>query len=230
MAGLVAGGAVMLLYAAVNWLLGRLSTRYHPPALSRVWALSALPLLFGIPAITMTANQPALPLANAAQITLVTLTGLPFALAPGQMASRRPADLTWLALDGWMLALMLSSAIGLERAGRWLASGAAWRVWMTILLMLVGLVGLLLITALRAWRRAPVPRAAAVFAAGLCETYLLLPLLHHVFGTDGYYYITDSDNFFARASALQLAIWVVTAALALGITRLRQALAARTEG
>ncbi len=48
-----------------------------------------------------------------------------------------------------------------------------------------------------------------------------MPLVHHVIGTDGYYYISDSDNFFARDVAVQIVSWLVSAALALGVTALR---------
>jgi hypothetical protein len=61
----------------------------------------------------------------------------------------------------------------------------------------------------------------------VCISYLFLPLVHHVIGTDGYYNITDSDNFFSRFPALQLGIWLTGAALAYSATRLRTLLAAR---
>ena len=47
MAGLVAAGAVMVIYTAFNWTLGRLAIRrgqnYRPPAWWRVWACVRCP-------------------------------------------------------------------------------------------------------------------------------------------------------------------------------------------
>jgi len=60
--------------------------------------------------------------------------------------------------------------------------------------------------------------------------YLLMPLMHHVVGTDGYFYISDSDNFFAQNGAVQVAVWLVSGGLVLGVTGLRQRVAARYRG
>ena len=47
MAGLVAAGAVMVIYTAFNWILGRLAIRrgqnYRPPAWWRVWVCVRCP-------------------------------------------------------------------------------------------------------------------------------------------------------------------------------------------
>ncbi len=54
-----------------------------------------------------------------------------------------------------------------------------------------------------------------------------MPLVHHVLGTDGLFYITNSNNFFADNVALQLAAWLLVAGLAWVLTLLRQSLAMR---
>ena len=82
-----------------------------------------------------------------------------------------------------------------------------------------------MMTGLQVWLQAAVPSATEVFVAGLSVTYLLLPLLHYVGFSDGYYYITDQDNFFARDGWLQLATWLLAAIVAWGVTRLRRRLA-----
>ncbi|MFQ5593668.1 MAG: hypothetical protein ACE5HA_05930, partial [Anaerolineae bacterium] len=225
MAGLVASGAVMVLYTAANWLLGRFAATYRPPAWWRVWVLCAAPLVIGIPLITMTVNQPTLPALNAGQITLATLIGLVLALMPGKMAAERPRALIWLAADGWGLTLMLYSVSKLELVPRWLAHGSTMWVWMTAAGFVAGVLWLLIMTGLRIWRCTPIPSTPALFTAGLCMAYVLTPLAHHVIGTDGYYYISDMDNFFARSRALQVATWLVAVVMALGVTRLREHLA-----
>jgi hypothetical protein len=227
MAGLVASGAVLVLYVLANGILGRLVASYRPPALWRVWLLSAGLLLVGIPAITMTANQPTLPLPNAIQATLATLVGLSLALLPGEMAADRLGGLFWLVLDGLGLAAVLTALVGVQNLPRWLASGSIWWVLMLVGTFLAGVIWLLMVTALRAWFAAQGgvrlvwPRAITVLLAAAAVTYLLMPLVHHLLGTNGYFYITNSNNFFADSIALQLAVWLVTAGLVWAITRIR---------
>jgi hypothetical protein len=64
MAGLVAGGAVQVCYLATNLVLGRLTPAYQAPVWWRVWLLSAIPSTLILPALTMTVNDPVLPLSN----------------------------------------------------------------------------------------------------------------------------------------------------------------------
>lgn len=219
MAGLVAGGAVMLLYTLANWVAGRIA-----PAWWRVWVLSAGPLVVGIPLITMTLNRPTLPLQFALQSTLAALAGVALALLPGNLAGEKPAGLIWLALDGVALAPVLLLATALADVGRWWASGNMWRVWIVAGGISLGVVGLLIITLLRLWRRTAMPGAAAIFTAGMCVAYLLLPLVHHLFVglIEGYFYISTASNFFASSVPLQLATWLVAGLVALGVTRIRQ--------
>jgi hypothetical protein len=230
MAGLVASGAVLVLYVLVNGILGRLVPNYRSPAWWRVWLLSAGALLVGIPAITLTANQPTLPLPNATQTTLATLVGLGLAIVPGEMATERPGELFWLALDGWGLMLMLTALVGVQNLPRWLAGGGIWWIVMLMGTVSAGVFWLLMVTALRAWfvgRSSARPRwskATRILLAGVILAYLLMPLVHHLFCTNGYFYITNSSNFFADNIVLQLAVWLVTAGLVWAITRLRESL------
>jgi hypothetical protein len=229
MAGLVASGAIMVLYAAVNWLVGRLQAHYYSPPWWWVWVLCAIALLVGIPAVTMIANQPTLPLKNAAQTTLATLAGLALALLPGRMAAGQPTDLLWLAADGWGLALIMVTVTGLQNLPRWLAQGGTGWVWATIVILLAAMVWMLAITGLRIWQRLPVPGAVTLFIAGLCVAYGLLPLMHnlYVWTVDGYYYISNSNNFFSDYLTCQLAAWLAAGVLAAAVTWLRRHAAGR---
>jgi hypothetical protein len=230
MAGLVASGAVMVLYTAPSWALARLRAGYRPPAWWRVWAMCAVVLLVGVPALTLTVNAPRLPLGHAARVTLVTLLGVGLALWPGRLAAERPGELLWLAADGCGVMLVMLNLIHVEKVGRWLARGGIWWVRMMVVSLVVGVAWLFFMTGLRWWRRRRVPKAGAVWVAGVCVSYLLMPLVHHVVGTDGYFYISDSDNFFTQNGAVQLAVWLVSGGLILAVTRLRQRLAARYRG
>jgi hypothetical protein len=227
MSALVGAGAIMVLYLAVNWLGGRITHGYRPPAWWQVWVLCAVPLLIAIPLITMNVNRPVLPLSNAVQVTLAALAGLALALAPGRMAALRPLDLLLLTPDGLALMLLLTAALGLERMGQWLDSGRSYYIAFTILSMAAGLFLLFLLTALRLWRRLPMPDWSELIVSGLCVAYLLLPLLHHAGFTDGYYYISDADNFFTRDVGLQMTIWFTAGLLVAGISYLRARLQAR---
>jgi hypothetical protein len=227
MAGLVASGVILALYLMGNWFAGRLMTSYQAPAWWLVWVLCAPPLLLGLPLITMTLNHPTLPLANALQVTLAALVGLALALIPGDMAAQKPGELLWLALDGCGLMLILLALIGIEHLPRWLASGGTGWILYMIVVLLVALLWLLLVTGVLYLLRIPVPSAAKLLLAGFCTAYLLMPLVHHVVGTNGYFYITDSANFFADSLIVQGIVWLAVGMLAWALGHLRQTLAAR---
>ena len=71
MSGLVAAGAVAVIYSCANWVLGRRNSLMRPrlgstadeltPSWWHVWLFCALPLAIGIGVITMTYNSPVLP-------------------------------------------------------------------------------------------------------------------------------------------------------------------------
>ncbi len=225
MSGLVAAGAVMILYVATNWILARVRSEYRAPEWWRVWVLASPVLFIAIPLITMTQNQPVLPFRHAAQLTAAAIAGLALALSPGRMAADRPAYLVWLTLDGFGLMLLLVTLPGLQFLGRWLENDQNYFVLLLIFSAAAGIAWLLLMSGLRIWRGHELPTVQEMLLAGLALAYLFMPLLHHVLFTDGYFYITDSDNFFARNPLLQIVIWLIVLAVALMITALRKQLA-----
>jgi hypothetical protein len=150
MSGLVASGAVMVLYTAVVFVLGRAIRTYRAPAWWRLWIACAIPLSFAIPGIVMTVNEPVMPPVVAVQITAVTLAGLALAVMPGQAAARRPAACVLLIVDGFALASLLLSLIRFESYPRWLARGSTGfifarsvplqiAVWLAVALIAVGI-------------------------------------------------------------------------------------------
>jgi hypothetical protein len=226
MAGLVAAGAVMVIYIAFNWFLGRLAIRrgqnYRPPAWWRVWVLCALPLIIGIPAITMTRNTPTLPFGLAAACVIATLAGLALALLSGEWAARRPVDLIWLAFDGLGLMPILLLLRSVELPGRGVSVSMPLAILFAFGGLLAAIAWLGVMSGLRAWRRRPTPPAGALLAAGLCLSYLLLPLVHHLLATPpGWRYISTASNFFAFNPLLQLAALAVATGTAVAVTRLR---------
>ncbi len=227
MAGLVASGAVMIMYTTANWSLGRIAAlrhlNYRPPAWWQVWALCAPPLIVGITIITMTANWPTLPPLNAAACVIVTLSGLALALAPGSLAAQRPVDLGWLVFDGLglMPSLLLLRAIEIPGRGLGVSVGTAYLVALGS--TIAGAIWLVIMTGLRTWRRKSSPGAGALFVTGLGLSYLLMPLVHHLLATPPEYrYISAASNFFAFNTEVQLVVFFAAAALAIGITRFRQ--------
>ena len=227
MSALVWAGAVMVLYTGVNWLAGLVSSRYRPPAWWQVWLLCSLPLLVLIPLISMTANQPLLPAPLAGQVALAALAGLAFALAPGRMAADRPLDLLLLVPDGAALMLILTGALGIDRMEQLTSGSYGYFIGIVCISAAGGLALLIMLSGLRLWRQWPMPEQGELFVAAICVAYLLMPLLHHVVFTDGYYYISDADNFFARDLGLRLGIWLALILLVIGISWLRKTLRLR---
>ncbi len=241
MSGLVASGAVMVLYIAANLVLGRVLKRFRPPTWWRLCVLCAIPLSIAIPAIVMTVNDPVLPLANGAQVTAVTLIGLALVVMLGQLAAKRPLAYILLMIDGLGLACLLLSLIRLENYALWIYRGGMGTTYgyLVLALIVLGVGWMIVMTAFRYWRRTQAPSAAAWLVAGLDIAYLLLPLSHHLFASRDYGswaapayfgYISDADNFFARSLPLQIGVWIAVALIALGFTRLRLWLAEHREG
>jgi hypothetical protein len=223
MSGLVASGAVLVLYAVANWFLGRVAgVRYRiytPPAWWQVWSLCALPLTSAILAITMTCNQPLLPLATAAVCVATTLSGLALALAAGALAAGRTRHLAWLTLAGAGLVPALLLLRVVELPGEGLASRpTAYSVALGS--TLAGAIGLKAITWLYRRRLGVYLKASQVLVAGLCLSYLLMPLTHYLLLTPPkFHYISTSANFFASSWVVQLASFSVAVVLALGMTK-----------
>ena len=227
MASLVASGLVLVLYTSMNWLAGRLRPHYAPPPWKYVWLACAPLFIIFIPAITMCLNMPVLSWSYATLVTVVALIGVALAIIPGSLAARRPWDLVWLAADGWGLALILTTLSQLDDIGRWVASGIDWRVLLSLVILAFGVGWLLLLTAVRYWRGVFVGDFLALAIAAICVAYLCLPFMHHLLGTDGYFYITDSDNFMAGSIGLQLVVWAISAFIIWGLVGLRTELAKR---
>ncbi|KAA3660181.1 MAG: hypothetical protein DWQ04_20175, partial [Chloroflexi bacterium] len=202
MAGLVAAGMVMLIYMAANWLQAQLAVRrnqhFLPSAWWHVWLFGSVPLIIGIPLITMTVNRPTLPPALAAACVVATLLGLAVALLPGKWAAEQPVDLFWLAADGVGLIPSLLLLRVIELPGRGLSVSNA-TVWIfSVGGIIGGIVWLAVMTFLRIWRRKEMPRSGALLLAGFGLSYVLMPLVHYLLATPpAYRYISTASNFFA---------------------------------
>ena len=223
MAGLVADGAVLVVYGLGCWFAGRLAGvwyhEYRPPAWWRVW-LICLPLLcIGIPAITTTVNAPTLSFWLAAACAAVTCIGLAVALMPGDLAARRPGRLLWIALAGIGLTpvLMLLRAVELPQRGLLTMPLALLFALGGVVFSAAWMGGMVLVS--RRLRR-PMPSTAAMLLAAVAINYLLLPLIHHLlFTPSAYRYITSGSNFFAFELSVQIVCWLVASGFALTASR-----------
>lgn len=229
MTGFVAGGAVMVLYGAANFILGRISKGYRAPEGWRLWLLCAIPLIIGIPAIVMTVNDPVLPLRYAAQVTTALLIALAIAFWSGERTARQPMGCILLMIDGVGLAGLYLVTSGLDD----LLGGRPGRAASYLVVGVIGLVLLAISSVIYIWRgQIRMPTAITLFAGYASVQYLLIPLIHHLFfSTDqaswrdpGYFtYIPSADNYFIFVHTIpgQLLMWGIMLLLAFGVTRLR---------
>lgn len=218
MTGLVASGAVMVLYTIVNWYLARIARlryqHYAPPIWKTVWLICAIPLTVSILYITVMLNQPTLPWPLAIACTVVTLAGLALALPPAAIAVQQPQRLVWLTLTGTGLipSLLLFRAIELPVQGLDL-TGMAYMI--AIGSTLAGIVWLVLLSWLQASQSQPPLKATELFIAGSCLSYLVLPLIHYLLLVPPQFrYISAAANFFAVNPFVQFLCFGLTAYLA----------------
>jgi hypothetical protein len=233
MAGLVAAGAVLAIHGPLHLIIRQVVHRYRTPSWWRLWLVGATPLTAAIPAIVMTANEPTLPLVNAAQVTLATVAGLAIAAKMAALVGRGPGWGLRLSVDGLGLACLLSALRAMEHVRDWLAEGHSAALGRAMAVLAVGASLILAVTVFYRWRgrRREVPGAADWLVAGLAISYLVLPLYHHLFwckdngswvDPDYFTYITDADNFFAGSWLVQTGIWVAVGLIVIGCSRLRR--------
>lgn len=221
MTGLVASGIVLALYTTLAGLLGRGLRGYRPPPWRQVWGWCALPIALGVPLITMTLHAPVLSLSDALLTTLFTLAGLAFALAPGEVAAAAPGRFLWRAVDGLGVAALLFCFTLVEQAAALAQRGNHYGV---VLLAAGAVIGVVILAgAARAQRRLCMTPAgvAPLLAGGVCWAYLLLPAAHHLFFSDGWFYITTMDNFFPTSWAVFAIGWMMTGLIVAVVVRLR---------
>ncbi len=219
MAGLVASGMVLLLYAPIGWILGRWRRSYRPPSWRRVWLGCAIPLAVGIPLITMTANMPVLPAVDALLTTAFTLVGLAFALAASELAAAAPGRFLRLAVAGLGVAALAFSFTLAERSFAFAQRGNSYGILLLLAGAVLGVTILLAATFVQRRLRLKAETPTALLAAGVCWAYLFLPAAHHLFFTDGWFYITTMDNFFSLSWPVFVVGWTVTGLIAGLVTR-----------
>ncbi len=230
MAGLVASGAVVVVYTYANWLWGRVQgirgRRYVPPEGWKVWLFS-LPLVVpGVLWITTHLNWPVLPLPLAAVCAAVAAGGLFLALIPARMATSQPGLFLWLtgAGAGMVPALLLLRVV--ERLPQ--GGSAILHTRVAVVATLAGAIWTLALAGGYAQWRGAGWRTSHLLVIGLCLSYLLLPLVHYLLLTPpAFRYISVADNFFASTLPGQALGFAAAAGLAGGAVAFQRRIARR---
>ncbi len=223
MAGLVASGALLCVYALVGWCCVGFATlfrkTYHLSSWRHVWLLSALPVAVGIWTVTTRGKIPTLPGSLSARCIVAAWTGMALALWLADLMVQRTSEALWVILHGAGMVpiLLLLRAVELPSYG--LVSPAS-----AYLLGIAGLVAGVLWMAGMArlrllWRKPPL-NPFSVFCAGLGLSYVVLPFVHYLFLTPpGIRYISTADNFFAVSPVVQLLCWGIGALVVFAINK-----------
>ncbi len=219
MTGLVASGAVLVVYGIANWFAAHLARafyrRYTVPEWWKVW-VCCLPFLIPVlPLMLTTLNQPTLPLPLALLITVIAVGSFPLALMPGRLAAEDLGELVWLALAGLGLTPSLLLLRAVELTDRMLAEKA---FGIAVGSILAGAVWSSAVVWIHSRRRGPCWRVEHLLVSAFSLAYLLGPLAHYLlFTPPGYRYITVAANFFAEHPATQVACFLTATVLA-GLT------------
>jgi hypothetical protein len=225
MAGLVASGALLVCYTAIHavsgaWARSR-GKSVSTSAWWRVWVLCAGPLSVVVYHIARYGDVPHLPPMLALACVGSTLVGVALALIPAGLATRATGEFVWRAVAGLGIApaLLLLRVIELPATGL-LAPAVAYPLALGS--TLAGALGSGVVAWLYVRRHGAAWAWHDILVAALCWSYLLLPLVHHLFFTPVHYrYITTKSNFFALTWGVQGLCWIVAAALSAGVTRLQ---------
>jgi len=231
MAGLVSSGALLVSYTAIHAVSGvwarRRGKTVSTPAWWRVWMLCAGPLAVSIYYIARYGDIPYLPPLLALACVGSTLIGVALALIPARLAAQAPDEFVWRAVAGLGVtpALLLLRAIELPTAGL-LAPAVAYPL--AVSSTLAGVLASGAVVWLHVRRHKVRWPWHNILIAAFCWSYLLLPLMHHVFFTPVHYrYITAKSSFFALTWGMQGLCWIVAGLLSTGVTRLQQHLIKR---
>lgn len=218
MAGFVASGCVMIINMLSHRGIHFFFNMVQPPSWIKIWIVTAFILCICIPFVLMTSPQrPRLPFGLSLWVTAITLAGLAFAFIATEYASKRPLEAFLYAIDGTALALILIGLPGIEHLPDWIKHGKNAHILVLSLMVAGGYAISLAATGLRVFLKRLVTPAKNLYIAGLCVAYPVMSLVHHIFGTDGYFYITDSDNFFARNLLVQALVWSIVWGICLSI-------------
>lgn len=217
MSGLVASGFVLLIYFPLNLILFRTKKNYSPPDLKKVLLFSFPVITAGVPIITMTMNEPVLPFSQAVKVAIATLAGLAVVLKSAELARDRIFELILYGADGFAMGLAMLITTG------WISNIdhlPAWRITIFLTVYVICFTILAITSVLYVWKKIE-SFPAKIFVFSLAIAYPFGAVFHYLAGTDGHYYISNSDNFFMRNMWIQMMIWIAGVLFIWGIAWLR---------
>jgi hypothetical protein len=223
MAGLVASGALLCVYALVGWCCVSLAAAFHKtyllPSWQHVWLLSAPPVAIGIWAITTRCNFPTLPWPLSARCIIATWIGMALALWLADLIVQQTSEALWVILHGAGIVPILLLLRAVELPFHGLASPAS-AYLLGIAGLIVGVLWIAEAAHLRlAWQKPPL-NPLSIFCAGLGLSYVVLPFVHYLFLTPpNIRYISTAGNFFANSPVVQLLCWGIGALAAIVINK-----------
>ncbi|SHI86544.1 hypothetical protein SAMN05444280_10746 [Tangfeifania diversioriginum] len=217
MSGLVACGFVLLIYFPVSFILSRAKNNFTPPALKHVLLFSFPVLTAGTLIITMTLNHPVLPFLHALKVLLATLLGLAVVLKTVELAGEKMLKILLYGIDGVALALIMIMSSTLASNFHFL-SPPQLTIFLIICALCFGILGFTSI--FYVWKNIKSVSKEIIITA-FTIGYPFGTVFHYLVGTNGHYYITNSDNFFTRNFLIQLLIWLSVYTIVSGIVRLR---------
>jgi len=215
MSGLVASGFVLLFYFPVNFVLFHTRKHYSPPSPKNVLLFSLPVLTAGTFIITMTMNQPVLPLLHALKVLLATLLGLAVVLKNVELAGEKKLKILLLGIDGLALIMIMTSTLA---SNFYFLSSTQFNIFLIICALCFGILAFTSI--FYVWKKAKSVLKEILIAA-FTIAYPFGAVFHYFAGTYGHFYISNSSNFFAQNTGLQLLIWTIVFLIIRGITFLR---------
>lgn len=217
MSGLVVSGFVLLIYFPVNFILFRGFKNYSPPSWKSISLISFPILVAGTFFITTALNQPTIPFSHAIKVTLATLAGLGIVLKTTELAGKKVLNLILYAADGFAIGFIMLTTSG------WLSNLdylPGWRI--TFILITYGVcLFILVISAIIYVLRKIESSPNLIFITALTIAYPFGTVFHYLVGTDGHFYITNSDNFFTKNIFLQIFVCIVGYLITLFLCRWR---------
>jgi len=204
MSGLVACGFVLLIYFPINFVLFRVRKIYFPPDWRKILLFSFPILTIGIFIITMTMNKPLLPFQQAAKILIATLASLAVVLKTAELANEKLLKLFLYGAEGFAMGMLMLITTG------WISNSVylpAWRINFFLILYAVCFAIIAVTSVFYIWKKIKsTPTIIIVFS--LAIIYPFGAVFHYLAGTDGHYYISNSNNFFIQNIWAQLLIWI----------------------
>jgi hypothetical protein len=217
MSGLVACGFVLLIYFPANFILFRAKNNHALPALKNVLLFCFPVLTVGTFIITMTMNQPVLPFLQALKVLLATLFGFAVVLKTVELAGKKLLKLILLGADGFALASIMILTSTLASNYQFLSSA---QLAFSLIVCVLCFVIFAITSIFYVWKKFKTSSPKILLAA-ITIAYPFGTVFHYLFGTDGHFYITNSDNFFTKNIFLQIFVWIVGYLITLFLNRLR---------